>query len=614
MTIPAADDIAPAGPQRPGQAERLLPRRIPALLAACGSSVRRLVLLGLCSATVVVAQVSGQGSTPPAADAALKETEDGIPVTDALTKEKCGSCHAPDAKGNLSRISWLRTTPEGWSQAIKRMVKLNGLDITPEESRAVVRYLATWHGLSPEEAKPVMYLPERRIVDEAAIPNDTVRQACASCHAFAQPLSWRRSKTEWKLLQDMHVALYSQAEAQYRRPADPAPGAPPPPGTPPVTNGQVALEYMQKAAPLHTMEWGSWRPRIRSPYLAGAWVVSAHLPGHGDYAGTLTVRPGKTADEFVTSTSLRSLATGETLTRTGTGIVYGGYSWRGRSKGPAAATQPDDPNQEMRETLWFAPDQKSAQGRWFWGEYHEFGFDVTLTRAGAEPAVAGVAPVMLKAGEKDQQVRITGINLPADLKPGEVNLGEGVSVRRIVSATPDEVVVLADIAPDAVAGRHDVGIRDATLAQVLPVYRKIDYLKVSPDTSLARLGGDKHPKGYGQFEAIGYENGPDGKPNTADDVKIGIVDADWSIQEFMAVFDDDDKDFVGSLNAGALFTPAADGPNPARRFGRNNYGDVWVVATARTEKDKFGQPLTGRAYLVVAVPAYQRWDQPEVSQ
>lgn len=578
-----------------------------------------LVLLGLAGTFVAVAQANARDAQPPAipaVDAAHTETEEGIPVTDALTNEKCGTCHAPDAKGNLSRISWLRTTPEGWSQAIKRMVRLNGLQVTPEESRAIVRYLASFHGLAPEEAKPVMYLPERRIVDETLIPNDTVRQACASCHAFAQPMSWRRSKTEWKLLQDMHVAMYSQAEAQYRRAADPAPGAAPAaPGTPPVTNGQVALDYMQKAAPLRTLEWGSWRPRIRPPYLAGKWLVSAHLPGRGDYVGELTIAPGKTADDFTTSTTLRSLTTGEPLTRRGSGLVYGGYSWRGRSTAPGAGESlaVDDPNHAVRETLWFAPDQKTAEGRWFWGEYHEFGFDVKLTREGAGPVIAGLVPVALRAGTTGAQVRILGADLPPDLTPADISLGEGVTVTKVTRPSSGEVVVDANVTADAVPGRRDIGIRGATLAQALPVYRRIDYMKVLPETGLARLGGAAHPKGYGQFEAFGYENGPDGKPNTADDVKIGPVDVDWRVEEFMSVQNDDDKQFVGTLGANALFTPGADGPNPARRFGRNNYGDVWVVATAKSEKDRFGQPLTARAYLVVTVPAYQRWDQPEVA-
>ena len=56
--------------------------------------------------------------------------EQGIPVTNALVISKCGTCHAKDAKGNLSRISWERTTPEGWQEAIKRMERLNGVTLS----------------------------------------------------------------------------------------------------------------------------------------------------------------------------------------------------------------------------------------------------------------------------------------------------------------------------------------------------------------------------------------------------------------------------------------------------------------------------------------------------
>ena len=76
---------------------------------------------------------------------------------------------------------------------------------------------------------------------------------------------------------------------------------------------------------------------------------------------------------------------------------------------------------------------------------------------------------------------------------------------------------------------------------------------------------------------------------------------------------DDDVDFVGNLDASTgLFTPALDGPNPKRRFVRNNYGDVWVVATYKPAGAD--QPVTGRSYLVVAIPQYLRFDQPEVAQ
>ena len=348
-------------------------------------------LLALLSASVVLAQADGgpDGAT-------MKETEEGIPVTDPLVQEKCGSCHVPDAKGNLSRISWVRTTPEGWAQAIKRMVRLNGLGITPEESRAVIKSLSASHGLAPEEARPVMYLPEKRIVDEA-LPNETMRGACASCHAFAQPLSWRRSKLEWKTLQDLHVALYSQADAQYRRPAE---DSEQPAGRDPkdkMTRGEYALTYLPKVAGLHTPEWAAWSSRLRAPRLAGDWLVVASVPGQGRFVGTMTVAPGTAADEFKTSVSLTSLTNGATISRNGTGLVYSGYSWRGSSKGGAAPGKPDDLGSPARETMWFAPDQQRAEGRWFWGEYQEFGYDVKLVRATAAPAILAVTPGAVKA-------------------------------------------------------------------------------------------------------------------------------------------------------------------------------------------------------------------------
>src|SRR5262245_37605992 len=83
--------------------------------------------------------------------------EDGIPVTNPLVLAKCGGCHQKDDKGNLSRISWERATPEGWEQAIKRMVRLNGVKLEPAEARSILKYLSTYHGLAPEEARPVMY-------------------------------------------------------------------------------------------------------------------------------------------------------------------------------------------------------------------------------------------------------------------------------------------------------------------------------------------------------------------------------------------------------------------------------------------------------------------------
>jgi quinohemoprotein amine dehydrogenase len=149
-------------------------------------------------------------------DTTAEKKEDGIPVTDPLVISRCGACHQKDDKGNLSRISFERTTPEGWEEAIKRMVRLNGLTVEPAEARSILKYLATYHGLSPEEAKPLMYIPEHRIQDEV-IPNETIKGTCNNCHALGKALSWRRSKDDWRLLANMHMAFFPQADAAFRR-------------------------------------------------------------------------------------------------------------------------------------------------------------------------------------------------------------------------------------------------------------------------------------------------------------------------------------------------------------------------------------------------------------
>ncbi len=595
-------------------------------------------LLGVAPAAIAQGRAGRGGRGGGGAPAG--PSEEGIPVTNELVLNKCGGCHTKDAKGNLSRISWIRTTPEGWEEAIKRMVRLNGLTIEPADAKLVLKYLSNYHGLAPEEAKPVMYMAEHRIQDEA-IPNESLRVTCMNCHALGRPFQWRRTREEWSLLADMHSALYQQAEAAFRRNAaggrgggaaaaagrggaagdgGGGPEAAPAAATPatPISL-DATLDFLGKNYPLHTPEWASWRARMRTPKIAGKWLVAARLPGHGKYYGEITIAQGAAEDEFTTTVKLQPVNGGPAISRTGSGLVYAGYSWRGRSKGSplAANAAPDDPNNEMREALWILADQTSAQGRWFWGEYQEFGVDLKLTRATTEPVLLTLDRYSVKTGSQGQKLRLIGYNYPAQVTVSDLEFGTGVTVKSVASHTASEIDVLVDVAADAVNGKRDVVVHGAVLEGALAVYDKVDYIKVLPEASLARLGGDlksSHPRGYAQLEVMAYHRGEDDKAHTNDDVELGPIDVNWSVEEFYAVFGDDDKEFVGTLDNNGLFTPNTDGPNPQRKFGRNNYGDVWVVATAKNEKDKEGRPLAGRSYLVVTVPTYIRWDQPEVGR
>ena len=152
-----------------------------------------------------------------------------------------------------------------------------------------------------------------------------------------------------------------------------------------------------------------------------------------------------------------------------------------------------------------------------------------------------------------------------------------------------------DVAADAQLGSREVAFRRSVIPNAIAIYDRVDYVKVTPDSALAAFGSQTRARGYQQFEAIGYYRGADGRAHTADDVDLGPVDVTWSMEIFYAV-EGSSTDFVGKVSPAGFFTPAAESPN-------NNY-DVWVIATARSEKDKNGRPLVGKGFLVVTVPTY----------
>jgi quinohemoprotein amine dehydrogenase len=540
-----------------------------------------------------------------------KESEDGIPVQDPVVIRNCSGCHQKDEKGNLSRISWERTTPEGWQEALKRMVRLNGLRISPEDARRVVRSLSSTHGLAPSEAKAVAWYNEGRTIDET-FPSDVVRDACASCHPLARGNSWRRSKRDWYLLTTLHNSLYPVVDhTSFRRPR--RRNAPPMPGVP---EGKemvdVALEHMQKTNPLQTAEWAEWTAARREPKLAGRWLLSGWQPGHGNVRGVVTIAAGAEDGMFTSSATLQYLSSGKSMTLQGKSVVYTGYAWRGSS---SSATKPGTPDQPLtvREVLQLSRDQNTLEGRWFWGDYKEFGIDVKLTRTWDAPVLLSSNLSSLQTG-RTATLLLQGDRLPANLTAAEIDLGAGISVVKIVAQTPQALTLEVKTDAAAKAGPRDIAVRQMSLPKALAVFDAIDYIRTTQATATARLGGTTHPKGYHQFEAHAFHRGLDGKPNTEDDIDLGPASVDWSMEEFIANIGDDDREFVGSLSAEGLFTPAAEGPNPQRKWSTNNFGDVWVVA-----KTKSGAPTrdqktqAAKCYFVVTIPQYIRWDQAEVA-
>jgi quinohemoprotein amine dehydrogenase len=500
------------------------------------------------------------------------QTDAGIPVTDRLVLAKCGTCHAADERGSLQRISWARATPEGWQAAIQRMIREHDVSLTPPEARAIVRYLSTRQGLAPEESKPVMHYAERRVHDEAATVDAALLESCARCHEVARAVSWRRTAAGWQQFAATHSARY-----QFKP-------------------DQEAIAHLGRVAPFSSREWASWSARAQAPALTGRWLMTAHVQGRGHFYGEMDVESAGSGDEFLTRARLRSVNDGGVVVRTGRSVVYGGTAWRGRSRGVSAASAaPDDLSTEAREAMWVAPDGSRVEGRWFWGQYDELGFDVTMQRAPSDPALLLVDPPSFKTGSKANRLRLIGDRFPAQVTPADITIGPGVTVSRIVSSTPGEIVAELDVAASAGSGKRSVSFRTSTLEGAVAIYDRVDYVKVMPESSLATFASEAYSRGVQQFEAIGYHRGADGRPHTRDDLELGTVQAAWSMEVFYET-DSSKQDRVGTLSPTGFFMPAAVNPG-------TNY-DVWIIATAKTENGPDGKPLVGKGYLVVTVPTY----------
>ncbi len=573
--------------------------------------------------------------------------QEGIRIDHQLTIAKCGGCHQRDANGMMRRLSYIRTSPEVWEQAIKRMVRLNGLSIKPEEAREILKYLAANNGLAPSEEKPVFWEAEHRMLRDQsdAIPDDALQHTCNYCHTIGRVLTQRRTRDDYEKLINMHLGLFPGSENVLRprradgpRPETPmtfsaptggnpavvsAPSTPqyPTPGAAKADSGKqpadVAIDYLVKAQPLITPEWTAWKASMQAPKLAGKWQLTGYQNGRGRVFGTVTIEAGPKPDEFVTKTELEYAATGNKLTRTGKVIVYTGYSWRGRSTGTVteASADPGTNPKEWREAMMVARDGNGMDGRFFWGGYMEFGMDVHLARIGTETILSG-ASVMSLMSPSTSTVKLYGANIPSALKAGDIDMGPGVKVTKVVSAT--STIATVEVAVDAKlpTGIRPISLLHSTADRAIAIYDQIGYVKVTPDANMARLGGTIAAKQYAQFEAVAYSNGADGKPMTADDIPVGAVPASWSMTEFISTPGDDDVKFVGTLNDTGLFTPNIEGPNPQRKkqdnnYPTNNWGDVWVEATY---KGPGGKEMKARSYLVVTIPVYVRYDQPEVGQ
>lgn len=569
------------------------------------------VTLAWLALTLAVPSAQQAPAAPAATQKPDQKPEEGIPIPSPVVQKACGPCHTVDDKQQISRLSFQRNTPEGWQDSLKRMVALNGLKIEPQTAREVVKYLSNNLGLAPEEAKPVAWEVERRLIDFKYTSTD-VEGLCNRCHTLGRVLSQRRTRGEWDGVIAMHRGWYPLVDRQAFRRLGPAPRDRSADGRPADTRHPVekAVEHLAKTFPLQTAEWSAWSATMRPARIDGTWALSGWDPGKGAIYGRVVITPvASTTDEFTTDISYTYARSGQTVARSGRVMIYTGFQWRGRS------TQGGDDKTALREVMFVERDWRGIEGRWFTGGYDEQGLDVRFERLGRETAVLGLTRTALRTGTSND-LKIFAANLPATVEARDIDLGPGVTVARVERTTPDVLTLSVSVADAAAVGPRDLVIAGIAKPAALTVYNQVDSIRVTPSWNMARVGGVTYPKMFAQFEAWAYHNGVDGRPDTADDLKLDLVDARWSMEEYTATYDDDDTKFVGAIDEKTgYFTPNVEGPNAQRSGERNNIGDVWVVATYMPEGMSAPPrpPLRARAHLLVTVPLYNRWD-PSVTQ
>jgi quinohemoprotein amine dehydrogenase len=499
---------------------------------------------------------------------------EGIPVKSQLVQDKCGTCHTTDSQQRMSRISYQRKTPEGWEETVRRMVQLHKVSLTPEEARNIVQYLADAQGLTASEVDKISFALEQR-QDQEQIPTDALRTACATCHSYSRIAAQRRTKEEWLKVKSFLLAIIPTLVYQHRYMDW-------------MTTSDEALAYLAQQFPLETPEWQ--KEKSQTPPGDSTWVVHGYQPGKGEYAGQ--IKMSAAADGSRQMQAVLEFADGSSTTRTATGRFYSAASWRGSALWQSGA--------KGREIYHLSADGTTIRGRWLSVEQPGVAGEETLYRHDGHPRLAAVFPKALQTGTKNVEVKIYGADLPTDLKPGDLDLGDGVQVEKIDSATADRINVHASLSPDAKIGRRQLKVGAASAPNLLCVYDKVDYIRVVPDKTMARLGGLRYSKQYVQFEARAYNRGPDGVQGNDDDLEIGVVKPTWAIDELYNAYDDKDRAFVGAIDSNGLFTPSTEGPNPKRYRSAENSGDVYVTAEYKRGSD--GRSLKARSYLLVSIP------------
>lgn len=517
--------------------------------------------------------VAGCSDSSPASGKA----ETATAAVPPLVKQKCLQCHA--AQGNENRITQMRKSPEGWEATIRRMQRVWKLEVNEDEVKQLVKELSDAQGLAPTEAEKVQYwaVADPTLYETQPEP---LKNACIQCHSAGRALAQYRTPQEWQRIKDTHLGLNPSIPivGEFRFKDWQAEAA-------------QALDWLASQNPLETEDWRNWQNAKWPGSAEGEWLLAGTQQGKGGFSGSVQLK--KTGTDEYEQTGHLVFGDGTRLELTGSVRVYTGFWGR-------ASLQ--EGNDKVRGYYRLSADGKQIIGDWIGVENPSLRTQLTMQRLD-HPGVLQVYPSAVQVGKKTT-VRVTAAGISGTPDPSSLQAGDGVQVTAIRQVESGSFDVDLTVTEQAAAGVRKLQMAGAGEIP-LTVYQRVDYIRVTPRDAYSRVGAANGSlPSQLQYQATGYDVGPDGKEGTADDLAVGPVPVRWFLSEHKAFEGDneDDVSVVGTLSASGLFTPGAPGPNPNRAQSVNNTGTVYVNAVHRRPD---GTEVQDKTVLLVTAPIWR---------
>jgi quinohemoprotein amine dehydrogenase len=501
----------------------------------------------------------------------------------SMVRQKCAACHKPDPEGRLEVIEETRKSPEEWKAVVDRMIRINSAPLEDADFNAVIKELSRDLCLSPEEMAEVAYLNSDENSQYREKPKNEMEQrlftACVRCHTHAKIVSHKMTPEQWVENRNLHLGYYPTVIPQMRE-MDWA------------KESQDLIEPLSKLYPFESPQWREWIQNREEQDLTGEWQVAGYQPGLGYYEGRYTFKaaPEKGKDEYLIEKEVR-YENGTNLKMSGAGTLYSEYHLR-------YALAPTPLTGRIEGVFDLDAAEKGFQGKWWTvvQDTNAYGNE-SFYRTDLSARIMAAFPQALRAG-KTQNLTLIGVGLPENVLPEDIKFSDApVTVTAVEKADATKIVCEVSVDPGAAAGVMTLSVKDIEYA--IKLYDKIDAIRITPDIGRARVScGPAYPPQGVQFVARGIHFGPDGKPDTGDELVLDPVDARWQLEEEKTREKDDDLKYLTAPITNGLYTPVTTyGPIEARHQRREGVGLIAVRAVFTDQ----GIELTDRARLAVTV-------------